>query len=514
MASQPDYTCRQCDKDVKINQALNKVPKHYRPGTKTVCPGSNVSPSLVFSGLKDRSQEEKTVKGDRTAYQALGTIKVHTEECRSVRTMLAKAKAEGRPDGVPASGWVSHNREFILEDIQRKPQRDCAECRRIRQARAAVEASNRPQMTDRERLVNNLMAQQFVKEWGALSPQLRAYVIADYIEAEDADPQGADAGLYRRNIGTGNLAEYAAVLEAQALRNAPKPVEEPVKVAVAVVTDGHGMSRVHNADCRDVAREANKAGNGPAYVQEFANRTELEQDWWGDVAGDEFEEGTPEWKRSVRMCADAAMEYLPCCTLPELPDFTPLSGPSMVEAAPSNQPEETAMAAATKNTRTAKKAAPKPRAQAKPEPEPMGFLSKTGIAHTEECATVKANNAGKLHYPMEGEQMDLSVLIAHIEADDPEDRWKECGLCARIRRNKAAQDESATNPSKPELRFEIVSKVLDKHAVYLRGSRKLAGYVEKAPDLGGWAFYPSGKQPSEDDVRPSKEEAGAALVAA
>ena len=153
---------------------------------------------------------------------------------------------------------------------------------------------------EREQAVRRLLGKSWDAEWTGLTVEQQAVVVADFVDAEDRDPEFGATG-YRRNIGAGNLANYANVLLAQAARG---------------VTS-----------------------------------------------------------ESIHAELDAA--------------------------------------------------------EAGSDEEPTGFFSKTGVAHTAECATVKAARKGTLNIPMPAEcEMPLAVVVAHVEEGD----WRECGACAKIRR--------------------------------------------------------------------------------
>jgi hypothetical protein len=82
---------------------------------------------------------------------------------------------------------------------------------------------------------------------------------------------------------------------------------------IAVINDQRGTSRIHAADCRDVAREATRFRD-EAWVIEAANRHDVNVAVWGDVASDNLESGSPEWHAECDWSADYGSLFLPCCS--------------------------------------------------------------------------------------------------------------------------------------------------------------------------------------------------------
>jgi hypothetical protein len=80
---------------------------------------------------------------------------------------------------------------------------------------------------------------------------------------------------------------------------------------VSVINDGHGNSRIHAADCRDVAREAKRYRDDP-WTFNAPTRHEVNLSVWGDVSADVMESGSPEWHAMCDESADYASVFLPC----------------------------------------------------------------------------------------------------------------------------------------------------------------------------------------------------------
>ena len=110
--------------------------------------------------------------------------------------------------------------------------------------------------------------------------------------------------------------------------------EEPENLfELAIVRDRRGDEKVHAAGCKDVKREAKRTGNEP-YFLSAATREAVARDWYGDVASDNHEEGTPEWEQEVMNCMEMAMTFLPCCAaLPADEDVQDTHMVSVVDAA-------------------------------------------------------------------------------------------------------------------------------------------------------------------------------------
>jgi len=81
---------------------------------------------------------------------------------------------------------------------------------------------------------------------------------------------------------------------------------------IAVINDQRGTSRIHAAECRDVAREAKRFHDDP-WMIDADNRHDVNMAVWGDVASDNNESGTPEWHEECDASADYASLFLPCC---------------------------------------------------------------------------------------------------------------------------------------------------------------------------------------------------------
>lgn len=235
---------------------------------------------------------------------------------------------------------------------------------------------------------------------------------------------------------------------------------------LSIINDGRGTTRVHAATCADVKKEVTKFRNGDAYTFDFDNRKDCNEDWWGDVASDNYEYGTPEWEKECRDNAEMAMVYLPCCA--DLPDGydTPEPTPAKRAAYRSLRtktihthkcPAVTAMLA-----KASGETLPKPWAAYDPDlaledvaadpkldcsrcanmrrseqtvarlnAEPQGYFSAAAkVAHTADCASMKAAKSGKLHIPlMKTGFKPLSVLLAMVANGDA----KECRSCAKKR---------------------------------------------------------------------------------
>lgn len=232
---------------------------------------------------------------------------------------------------------------------------------------------------------------------------------------------------------------------------------------LAALTDNQGTVRVHAATCADIKREVKKFRTGDAYTQDFDSRTDFNEFWWGDVATDHYEEGTPEWKQECADNGSMGTAFLPCCSdLPE--DVTPEPVKRVAYRSLRTKtihthkcPAVTAML-----VKTSGDILPKPWAAYDPdlaledvaadpkldctrcanirrseqtvarlEAEPQGYFSAAAkVAHTADCASMKAAKSGKLHIPlMKTGFKPLSVLVAMIANGDA----KECRSCAKKR---------------------------------------------------------------------------------
>lgn len=89
---------------------------------------------------------------------------------------------------------------------------------------------------------------------------------------------------------------------------------EKYRLAVILVD---GDFRIHHESCRDVARDATKSDGG-AWHMEVASRHEVNTECWGDVASDNYEEGSLEWHAECDRDAAIASHFLPC--VPALPE--------------------------------------------------------------------------------------------------------------------------------------------------------------------------------------------------
>jgi len=232
---------------------------------------------------------------------------------------------------------------------------------------------------------------------------------------------------------------------------------------LAIINDGRGTTRVHAADCADVKREVKKFRNGDAYLGDFNSRKDVNEDWWGDVATDQFEYGTPEWEKECADSAAAATVYLPCCSalpdIPEAPKATAYRSLRTKTIHTHKCPAVTAMLVKASNG-----ILPKPWAAYDPDlaeqdlaehpewdcsrcerirrseqtvarleekAEPQGYFSAAAkVAHTAQCPSMKAAASGKLHIPlMKTGFRALSALLKMIDAGEA----KECRSCAKIR---------------------------------------------------------------------------------
>ena|SRR5256885_3991034 len=85
---------------------------------------------------------------------------------------------------------------------------------------------------------------------------------------------------------------------------------------IALVSDQSNDQRVHDAECRDVAREVTRFRNGPAEFLDMESKWEVAVHIWADIASDNEESGSPEWEAEIRN-NDTLTTYLPCCNLPD-----------------------------------------------------------------------------------------------------------------------------------------------------------------------------------------------------
>jgi hypothetical protein len=86
------------------------------------------------------------------------------------------------------------------------------------------------------------------------------------------------------------------------------------KLAVILVD---GDYRIHGAGCRDIPRDERQSDAGAWYI-EVSTIHEANIDCWGDVATDNYDEGTPEWHAECDRDASAASRFLPC--VPPMPE--------------------------------------------------------------------------------------------------------------------------------------------------------------------------------------------------
>ena len=89
------------------------------------------------------------------------------------------------------------------------------------------------------------------------------------------------------------------------------------RLAVILV---NGDYRIHGDGCRDIPRDAAKSDAGAWYI-EVSSEHEANIECWGDVATDNYEEGTPEWHAECDRDASMASTFLPCVPS-EMPDRT------------------------------------------------------------------------------------------------------------------------------------------------------------------------------------------------
>ena len=84
---------------------------------------------------------------------------------------------------------------------------------------------------------------------------------------------------------------------------------------LAVISDGGGNFRVHRADCQDVPRETKRwyLANGRPWTFEADNTHDVHTTTWGDVASDNFPEGSDEWHTECDVFGLACTRFLPCC---------------------------------------------------------------------------------------------------------------------------------------------------------------------------------------------------------
>ena len=79
----------------------------------------------------------------------------------------------------------------------------------------------------------------------------------------------------------------------------------------------NGDFRIHAASCVDIMRDSAKSDAGAWFI-EATDRHDANMQCWGDVASDNYPEGSPEWHAACDTNASVASRYLPCARdLPE-----------------------------------------------------------------------------------------------------------------------------------------------------------------------------------------------------
>jgi hypothetical protein len=81
----------------------------------------------------------------------------------------------------------------------------------------------------------------------------------------------------------------------------------------------NGDFRIHGAHCADIMRDSAKSDGGVWWI-EVSSIHEANTECWGDVSGDNYEEGTPEWHAECDKNAAMATRFLPC--VPHMPQTT------------------------------------------------------------------------------------------------------------------------------------------------------------------------------------------------
>lgn len=73
----------------------------------------------------------------------------------------------------------------------------------------------------------------------------------------------------------------------------------------------NGDFRIHGENCMDIRKDEAQSDGGRWYI-EATTHHEVNIDCWGDVASDNYEEGTPEWHAECDKNAAMASRFLPC----------------------------------------------------------------------------------------------------------------------------------------------------------------------------------------------------------
>jgi hypothetical protein len=96
------------------------------------------------------------------------------------------------------------------------------------------------------------------------------------------------------------------------------PVSPATRVTghVVVINDARGGYLMHAADCTDVPRVMRQHGLSSHYLWDDVTIGGTLGDYaeaaFGDIASDNYEEGTPEWRAETWMCLQPDLRVLPC----------------------------------------------------------------------------------------------------------------------------------------------------------------------------------------------------------
>lgn len=82
---------------------------------------------------------------------------------------------------------------------------------------------------------------------------------------------------------------------------------------ITVIDNTSQEIHVHAAGCRDIARSVKKlATYGPPQVTDYDDVQDAAEDFFGDVAADDYDYGSDEWREEVQFEWDNAAHVHPC----------------------------------------------------------------------------------------------------------------------------------------------------------------------------------------------------------
>lgn len=105
---------------------------------------------------------------------------------------------------------------------------------------------------------------------------------------------------------------------------------------LTIINTQQGHSRIHAAGCADVAKDVRKYRDPYPETVEMSSCEELAVHLWGDVEGNEVEEGTPEHTARCVSSMDSVDVILPCAAelyaKPEVVEVPSVSAPTSAAA--------------------------------------------------------------------------------------------------------------------------------------------------------------------------------------